>query len=85
MCDYPPQVGLDRDNNVLAVAIIDFIRTYTLDKQLETWVKIMAGDGKKPTIISPRQYMKRFRTSLLGYFTVVPSSGDVPVPLDPDA
>ncbi|MEW5311615.1 MAG: hypothetical protein WDW38_003314 [Sanguina aurantia] len=83
--DYSLLVGLDRDNNVLAVAIIDFIRTYTLDKQLETWVKIMAGDGKKPTIISPRQYMKRFRTSLLGYFTVVPSSGDVPVPLDPDA
>lgn len=55
---YPPipavlsvlrQVGVDREDNVLAVAIIDFIRQYTWDKQLETWVKgsgLLGGNGK---------------------------------------
>lgn len=40
---------MDKDDHVLAVAIIDFIRQYTWDKQLETWVKgsgILGGGGK---------------------------------------
>jgi hypothetical protein len=39
-------------------------RQYTWDKQLETWVKssgILGGNGKEPTIISPKQYCRRFR------------------------
>jgi hypothetical protein len=40
--------GVDRESNQLVVALIDFIRTYTWDKQLETWVKasgILGGAG----------------------------------------
>jgi hypothetical protein len=40
--------GIDKEHNQLVVAIIDFIRTYTWDKQLETWVKssgILGGAG----------------------------------------
>lgn len=40
--------GVDKEHNQLVVAIIDFIRTYTWDKQLETWVKssgILGGAG----------------------------------------
>lgn len=43
------QVGVDRESQVLAVAIIDFIRQFTWDKQLETWVKssgMLGGNGK---------------------------------------
>jgi hypothetical protein len=86
--DYSLLVGVDKEANALVVAIIDFIRTYTWDKQLETWVKssgFLGGNGKEPTIVSPRQYMKRFRTAIAGYFTVVPDAGDVEPPLDPDA
>jgi len=46
----PP--GVDKEHNQLVVAIIDFIRTYTWDKQLETWVKssgILGGAGKLHT------------------------------------
>jgi 1-phosphatidylinositol-3-phosphate 5-kinase len=42
-------VGVDRSNNVLACAVIDYIRQYTLDKKMETWVKgsgILGGNGK---------------------------------------
>jgi 1-phosphatidylinositol-3-phosphate 5-kinase len=88
--DYSLLVGLDRERNQLVVAIIDFIRTYTWDKQLETWVKssgILGGSGKEPTIISPQQYMKRFRRAIQAYLSEVPDSGAdaAEPPLDPDA
>jgi 1-phosphatidylinositol-3-phosphate 5-kinase len=54
----------------------DFLRQYTWDKQLETWVKstgIMGGGGKDPTIISPKQYKIRFRKALNFYFVMVPN------------
>ena len=73
---------------MLSVAIIDFIRQYTWDKQLETWVKssgMLGGGGKEPTIISPKQYCRRFRMAMLSYFTLVPASADMEAPLDPDA
>ena len=38
--------------------------------------------GKAPTIQSPRDYCKRFRGAMAGYFTCVPAEGDVPAPLD---
>ncbi|EFJ51101.1 hypothetical protein VOLCADRAFT_88405 [Volvox carteri f. nagariensis] len=86
--DYSLLVGVDKENGVLALAIIDFIRQYTWDKQLETWVKssgMLGGNGKEPTIISPKQYMRRFRAAMQQYFTAVPGSGGSEVPKDPDA
>lgn len=46
---HPAPPGVDKEHNQLVVAIIDFIRTYTWDKQLETWVKssgILGGAGE---------------------------------------
>ncbi|GLI58582.1 hypothetical protein VaNZ11_000210 [Volvox africanus] len=86
--DYSLLVGVDKENGVLALAIIDFIRQYTWDKQLETWVKssgMLGGNGKEPTIISPKQYMRRFRAAMQQYFTAVPGSAGSEVPKDPDA
>ena len=59
----------------LIVGIIDYIRQYTWDKHVENWVKmsgIMPGPKKEPTVISPKQYMKRFRRAMESYFMVVP-------------
>jgi hypothetical protein len=42
---------------------------YSWDKQVETWVKksgILGGAGKDPTVISPKQYSRRFRWAGLG-------------------
>ncbi len=61
---------------------------YTWDKQLETWVKssgILGGAGKVPTIISPKQYMKRFRIAMMVYFTLVPSNERPEDQLNPEA
>jgi hypothetical protein len=88
--DYSLLVGVDREHGQLVVAVIDFIRTYTWDKQLETWVKstgILGGSGKEPTIISPQQYMKRFRRAIQAHLAEVPAQGadEAEPQLDPDA
>ena len=43
--------------------ISDFIRTFTWDKKLESWVKergFVGGGTKEPTIVTPRQYKNRY-------------------------
>ncbi|PPR99969.1 hypothetical protein GOBAR_AA20696 [Gossypium barbadense] len=74
--DYPLLVGLDEEHNELVLGIIDFMRQYTWDKHLETWVKasgILGGPkNASPTIISPKQYKKRFRKAMTAYFLTVP-------------
>ena len=39
---------------------------------------ILPGMSKEPTIISPKQYMKRFRAAMEQYFTVVPFADKLP-------
>ncbi|KAM7253601.1 hypothetical protein ACFE04_021755 [Oxalis oulophora] len=74
--DYSLLVGVDGEKNQLVIGIIDFMRQYTWDKHLETWVKasgILGGPkNASPTVISPKQYKKRFRKAMTTYFLMVP-------------
>ncbi|GMJ13319.1 FORMS APLOID AND BINUCLEATE CELLS 1C [Hibiscus trionum] len=74
--DYSLLVGVDEERKELVLGIIDFMRQYTWDKHLETWVKasgILGGPkNASPTIISPEQYKKRFRKAMTTYFLTVP-------------
>jgi hypothetical protein len=74
--DYSLLVGVDDESKELVLGIIDFMRQYTWDKHLETWVKasgILGGaKNASPTIISPKQYKKRFRKAMNTYFLTVP-------------
>ncbi|KAF8399016.1 hypothetical protein HHK36_014883 [Tetracentron sinense] len=74
--DYSLLVGVDNESNELVLGIIDFMRQYTWDKHLETWVKasgILGGPrNASPTVISPKQYKKRFRKAMSTYFLTVP-------------
>lgn len=74
--DYSLLVGVDEEKHELVVGIIDFMRQYTWDKHLETWVKasgILGGPkNAAPTVISPMQYKKRFRKAMSAYFLMVP-------------
>jgi 1-phosphatidylinositol-3-phosphate 5-kinase len=46
--DYSILVGIDEENGTFVVGIIDFLRKYTWDKLLESWVKGTPGEkGKK--------------------------------------
>ncbi|KAI9362452.1 hypothetical protein DFJ73DRAFT_620771 [Zopfochytrium polystomum] len=71
--DYSLLVGIDEERRELVVGIVDFIRTFTWDKKLESWVKETAFMGSGPTIISPRQYKNRFRDSMDRYFLSPPT------------
>lgn len=74
--DYSLLVGVDDERKELVLGIIDFMRQYTWDKHLETWVKasgILGGrNNALPTIISPKEYKKRFRKAMTTYFLTVP-------------
>ncbi|XP_021352266.1 1-phosphatidylinositol 3-phosphate 5-kinase-like isoform X3 [Mizuhopecten yessoensis] len=68
--DYSLLVGLDEKRNELVVGIIDYIRTFTWDKKLETLIK--STGGKMPTVVSPEIYRTRFMEAMGRYFLPVP-------------
>ncbi|KDP33967.1 hypothetical protein JCGZ_07538 [Jatropha curcas] len=80
--DYSLLVGVDEEKHQLVLGIIDFMRQYTWDKHLETWVKasgILGGSkNTSPTVISPQQYKKRFRKAMTAYFLMVPDQWSPP-------
>ncbi|WOG89412.1 hypothetical protein DCAR_0208650 [Daucus carota subsp. sativus] len=80
--DYSLLVGVDEEKHELVLGIIDFMRQYTWDKHLETWVKttgILGGPkNASPTVISPKQYKKRFRKAMTMYFLMVPDQWSPP-------
>ncbi|KAL2199111.1 hypothetical protein P885DRAFT_75523 [Corynascus similis CBS 632.67] len=65
--DYSLMVAVDEVKKEISVGIIDCIRTYTWDKQLESWIKNrgFAGGGRnRPTVTSPKEYKSRFREAM---------------------
>jgi len=78
--DYSLVIGLDERNSVIVAGIIDYIRTYTWDKKIESWVKTRTTTSgvKEPTVVSPKQYKGRFRESMERYFVMVPDCWSQP-------
>ncbi|KAK3088070.1 hypothetical protein FSP39_014286 [Pinctada imbricata] len=69
--DYSLLVGFDEGRKELVVGIIDYIRTFTWDKKLETLFK--STGGKMPTVVSPEIYRNRFLEAIgMQYFLPVP-------------
>ncbi|KAF2297462.1 hypothetical protein GH714_023871 [Hevea brasiliensis] len=73
--DYSLLVGVDTEQGDLVCGIIDYLRQYTWDKQLETWVKSsLVPKNVLPTVISPKEYKKRFRKFMSTHFLTVPDN-----------
>ncbi|KAJ9122292.1 hypothetical protein QFC22_001713 [Naganishia vaughanmartiniae] len=71
--DYSLVVGVDSESKELVVGVVDYIRTFTWDKKLESWVKDLGAAGRgEPTIVTPKQYKARFRAAMDKYFPAVP-------------
>ncbi|RDX90164.1 putative 1-phosphatidylinositol-3-phosphate 5-kinase FAB1D, partial [Mucuna pruriens] len=72
--DYSMLVGVDSQKRELVCGIIDYLRQYTWDKHLETWMKssLVVPKNVLPTVISPKEYKKRFRKFMSTYFFCVP-------------
>lgn len=74
--DYSLMVAVDEPRRELVVGIIDCIRTYTWDKELESWIKSrgFAGGGRnRPTVTSPKEYKSRFREAMNRYILQAPN------------
>ncbi|XP_056163414.1 putative 1-phosphatidylinositol-3-phosphate 5-kinase FAB1D isoform X3 [Syzygium oleosum] len=74
--DYSLLVVVDQQKQELVCGIIDYLRQYTWDKQLETWVKssLYVPKNQSPTVISPKEYKKRFRKFMSAHFLCVPDN-----------
>nr|XP_043615488.1 putative 1-phosphatidylinositol-3-phosphate 5-kinase FAB1D isoform X2 [Erigeron canadensis] len=71
--DYSLLVGVDAEQKELVCGIIDYLRQYTWDKQLENKVKsFVVPKNQMPTIISPIEYKKRFKKFMDTHFFSVP-------------
>ncbi|KAG0242758.1 hypothetical protein B0O80DRAFT_460532 [Mortierella sp. GBAus27b] len=69
--DYSLLVAIADNRQEILVGIVDFIRPFTWDKKLESWVKDAVG-SREPTIVSPAQYRKRFRAAIKHHLDMVP-------------
>eukprot|EP00958_Prasinococcus_capsulatus_P030441 scaffold8110_cov403-Prasinococcus_capsulatus_cf.AAC.5 len=84
--DFLASRAVDKEKGYLVVGIIDFLRQYTWDKMLETYVKsssiVSGSNSANPTVISPSQYKKRFRKAMASYFVLIPDQvGDCRISL----
>ncbi|KAK2461486.1 hypothetical protein APHAL10511_005949 [Amanita phalloides] len=73
--DYSLVCGVDSQKNELVIGIVDYQRTYTWDKKLESWVKesaFLGGGRGEPTIVTPKQYRQRFLSAMERYFPLIP-------------
>lgn len=81
LLDYSLLVGIDDQgksdqfcHGQLVVGIIDYIRSYTWDKKLESAVKSSISGKEPPTIVKPELYKERFLNRMNQYFLPVPNS-----------
>ena len=75
--DYSLVIGIDWEKNEIVAGLIDYVRTFTWDKKLESWVKekgLVGGIKRKPTVVTPKQYKSRFRAAMEKYVILVPDS-----------
>ena len=68
LIDYSLLLIIDEKNLNIRTGIIDFLRIYTWDKQLEHMGKIVINVGAIPTITNPFEYKERFINALKKFF-----------------
>lgn len=68
--DYSLLLALDDEKMVCKVGIIDYLREYTLDKQIEHIGKVVMN-RTTPTIVKPVDYSRRFLETMERYFMMV--------------
>ncbi|KAI6210253.1 1-phosphatidylinositol-3-phosphate 5-kinase [Aphelenchoides besseyi] len=70
--DYSLLAGICQENDEVIVGIVDYMRTFTLDKKVESLVKTALPIPHLPTVISPENYCKRFCEAIDVYFAMAP-------------
>jgi len=66
------EINMENKNNfnikTIRLGIIDYIRKYTWDKQLEHVGKVIINRLQPPTIVNPNNYKDRFKNAIDKYF-----------------
>uniref|UniRef100_A0A914YUS2 1-phosphatidylinositol-3-phosphate 5-kinase n=1 Tax=Panagrolaimus superbus TaxID=310955 RepID=A0A914YUS2_9BILA len=70
--DYSLLAGVSEDTDEVMIGIVDYMRTFTLDKKLESFVKTALPTPHLPTIVSPAAYCRRFCEAIDVYFPFSP-------------
>ena len=68
--DYSMLVIINPVRRTVRVGIIDYVQQYTIDKELESYLK-QTLSSEEPTIIPPDSYRHRFRTAMDKYFVAM--------------
>lgn len=73
--DYSLLLHIFPQHGIITLGLIDFLRPYTWDKQIETIGKKLANirTGQEPTIISPNEYKIRFLQFIDKIFSSAPN------------
>ena len=71
LIDYSLLLIIDEKNNNVRMGLIDFLRIYTWDKQLEHMGKRVINAGAVPTITNPLDYRERFMIAIKKFFMEV--------------
>lgn len=66
--DYSLLVIIDKEKKSVRFGIIDFIQQYTMEKMVESKVKVIFAAGGIPTIVDPTPYKIRFQEAIKKYF-----------------
>lgn len=69
--DYSLLVIIDKENKTVRFGIIDYIQQYTMEKMVESKVKVIFAAGGVPTIVDPIPYKVRFQEAIRRYFVGV--------------
>jgi len=70
--DYSLLAGICQENDEVIIGIVDYMRTFTLDKRVESLVKTALPIAHSPTVVSPELYRRRFTEAIDGYFAISP-------------
>uniref|UniRef100_A0A7E4VY87 1-phosphatidylinositol-3-phosphate 5-kinase n=1 Tax=Panagrellus redivivus TaxID=6233 RepID=A0A7E4VY87_PANRE len=70
--DYSLLAGIIEETNEVVIGIVDYMRTFTLDKKLESLVKTALPTPHLPTVVSPTAYCRRFCEAIDMYFPFAP-------------
>ena len=70
------EININNNNNEFEIkkirmGIIDYLRKYTCDKQIESYGKKLIHGFENPTIINPENYSERFIDKIKLYFSSV--------------
>lgn len=69
--DYSLLVLSDREAKVVTLGIIDYLRQYSCDKEIEYQFKRRFGTHE-PTVLPVGKYRERFIRAIMDYFIVIP-------------